>query len=359
MKESVTQRNPLRVLLISSRRTSEPDTKSEAKTFESMIKALAMAGMEAEHRAIRFEKEFLNAIDQAEPDIVYNALCFYDHADGLSQGIQKILQDRGIACIGTKPDSLVALDSRGELRDRWRRNGVSTPFSFSIRRLQDGSLDGMDKVGSAKRFPYSIKTNSLIEGNAIRPLSISNSGADLRKKAIALSRRSDRILVEEFLGNKKGARLFTVGMIGNGDRAILMPSELYLARGKSIESVSARDIARNRAKVAPIDDKILEGELKRFSRAAIHAADVRDFARLNVIQADGKFYAIDILAQPLVPDSLFDACAAIAGLDQNQRTIAIFVAGFARLFLEGSAFIAIPPQTRTSLPRPFFSMLYG
>jgi hypothetical protein len=324
-----------------------------------MIEALDTAGIDAEHRAIRFEKDLLNAIDHAEPDVVFNALCFSDPAMGLSQGIQKILQDKGFACIGTKADSLAFIDSRDELRDRWRRNGVSTPLSFSIHRLQDGSLDGMDKAGSAKRFPYSIKPNSVIEGSAIRPFSIANSRADLRKKIIALSRRFDGILVEEFLGNKKDARLFTVGMIGNGDRAILMPSELHLAKGKSVESITDRDIARNRAKALPVDDRILERELKRFARAAIHAADVRDFARLNVIHADGKFYAIDILAQPLVPDSLFDACAAIAGLDRNQRTIAIFIAGFARLFLEGSAFIAIPSQMRTSLPQPFFSMLYG
>jgi hypothetical protein len=349
----------MRILLLSSKRISESDGKRERKAFEEMIKVLAACGIHAEHRAVRFEKDFLAAVNFAEPDVVYDALCYSDHADESFRGIQKALREKGYTRIGTGVDSPVRIGSRGELLERWRMKDISTPPSFSVHRSRDGSLDEIDATGQARDFPYSVGLDTGIECRRAGYSSIADSNVELRKKISALSRRFDGILAEKYLGQKKGARFFTVSLIGNGDRAIIMPSELRLAKGAALEFIADRDVARNRAKASSIGDRALEEEIKRFARVAFGAAGVRDFARLDVIRAEGRLYAIDVKVQPTIPDLLFDACAAIAGLDKDQSTIAIFVAGFARLFLEGSAFIAIPSAMRISLPQSVFSVLYG
>jgi len=123
--------------------------------------------------------------------------------------------------------------------------------------------------------------------------------------------------------------------------------------------VTERDISRHRAIVAPVSDERLRDDLERFARAALEIAGARDFARLDILKVGNRLYALDIKVQPAVPDPLFDACALISGLDANQSVTAMFVAGFARLFLEGVAVIAIPSRLRSMMPKPVFSILYG
>lgn len=93
--------------------------------------------------------------------------------------------------------------------------------------------------------------------------------------------------------------------------------------------------------------------------AAFGAAGVKDFARLELVMVEDRLFALSIKAQPQIPDTIFDACAEIGGLSSRQRTIAIFVAGFARLFIAGKASIVIPSRMRASIPQSDFSILYG
>jgi hypothetical protein len=237
--------------------------------------------------------------------------------------------------------------------------GIGSPSSFSVRRSQDGSIEGLERAGAANDFPYAIRPDSGIESRRERYSLIAGSSAELRKKTLRLLRRFDRILVQQCLEAKTDTRFFCVARIGNGDRQVFMPAELHMVKGTLFQSVTARDFVRNRARAEPVSDKRIKDEVLRLARTALDAAEVRDFALLDVMLADGKFIAVDLKAQPRVPDPIFDACASIAGLGEDQRTIAIFIAGFARLFLEGSAFIAIPPGMRASLPTPMFSILYG
>jgi hypothetical protein len=324
-----------------------------------MVIALEQAGLAARHRTIRFERDLNNEIGFQEPDIVLNALSIGDHTIDQVRGIQRIIQERGYACIGTDVDALNLIDSLGDLQERWRSMGISSPSSFSVRRSQDGSVEGLELAGRANDFPYAIRPDTGIESRRERYSLIAGSSAELRRKILRLLRRCDRIFVQRCLDAKRDTRFFSVARIGNGDRQVLMPLELRMSKGTLFQSVTARDFVRNRASAEPISDKRIKAEVLGLARAALDAAEVRDFARLDVMLADGELMAVDLKAQPRVPDTIFDACASIAGLDEGQRTIAIFIAGFARLFLEGSAFIAIPQGMMASLPTPLFSILYG
>jgi D-alanine-D-alanine ligase-like ATP-grasp enzyme len=359
MHESGNQGDPVKVLLLSSRRSSASDSKREEKSFVFMVKALATAGIGAEHRAIRFEKDLLEAIRRAEPDVVMNALRAADHAEAQYLGIQRVLKEKGYPCIGTNADTLALIASRSGLLERWRKGGIRAPETIAIENPRDGRFDGLDETWLARSFPCVILPDSPKQSRDTGYCSPAFSRAELRKGITRLSRKVGRVVLREFLEGKTDARLFVVGIIGNGDRSIVMPSELCLSKGVILEAILDRDIAKHRIGTMPVDDLELGDELKHFAKAAYRGAGACDFARLDVVRAGGTFYAMDILAQPLVPDRLFEACASYAGLDRYQSTIAVFVAGFSRLFHEGNASIPIPSKIRESLPEPFFSLLYG
>jgi D-alanine-D-alanine ligase-like ATP-grasp enzyme len=359
MHDLIEQRHSLRVLIISSRHASEAENKREARVFGGMVKTLIGAGLNADHRAIRSERDFQASVGLTEPDIVLNALCFSSHASGSYRGIQKILTEKGYAQIGTDEDSLALIDSRCSVQERWRRDGINTPQSFSVCESQDGPFEGIEKVGLIRDFPWSIRPDIGIVSRRDRYASVASSNMELRKTINNLSRKFKKIVVEKCPGSKSDVRFYSVGAIGNYDRTLMMPLELHIKKRTHAYFITDWDIARRRIVPTPVYDKALEDELKHFARTAYISAGVRDFARMDVIRSESAFYAIDIKSQPFVPDPLFDACAANAGLDQDQRTIAIFIAGFARLFREGSAFISIPSKMSSYLAKPFFSILYG
>jgi len=358
MHDSIERRHSLRVLILSTRHASNTENKREERIFGGMVKTLIGAGLNAEHRTIRSERDLLATVSFMEPDIVLNALHCSDHASGSYRSIQKIISERGYARVGTDEDSLALIDSRYSIQERWRRDGVATSLSFSIQKSRDGFLEGAERVELARDFPWSIRPDIGIASRRDRYASVASSNVELRRNINDLSRKFDRIIVEKCPGSKSGVHFYSVGVIGNYDRTLVMPLELHFKKGTHAHSVADRDITRRRVVPTPVYDKALEDELKRFARAAYISAGVRDFARIEIIRSENAFQAIDIKAQPLVPDPLFDACAANAGLDQDQRTIAIFVAGFARLFREGSAFISMPSKMSSSLAKPFFSILY-
>jgi len=84
-----------------------------------------------------------------------------------------------------------------------------------------------------------------------------------------------------------------------------------------------------------VDDLAVCEELCELTIRAFHVAEVRDYSRLDVIYAGGKFYAIEINGQPMVTDKWFEACARGVGLDEAQSLNAIFLSGIARNLREG------------------------
>jgi len=66
----------------------------------------------------------------------------------------------------------------------------------------------------------------------------------------------------------------------------------------------------------PVNDPILRCELIAFASQAFLSAGVQDYARCDILAAEGRYYAIEINGQPMLPDKWFDACAAGAGLTQ-------------------------------------------
>jgi len=349
----------IRVLIISSRHPTKRENEEEKRKFGRMCNALFLAGLIGEQLTIRSVRDLMGYLQYSEPDVVLNALTFSKNDAETFQDVMELLRERNYGCIGTSAEALTLIGSKDDLRDLWWRSDIRIPPYFSIRRTEDGSIADKDWTESARNFPYLVRPGTGAESDDPRFHAIAESAAELRMRIGALMLTFDNVLVEEFLGNEKDARRFAVGWIGNKDRSIVMPSELRLSDGLVTGMVTERDISRHRAIVAPVSDERLRDDLERFARAALEIAGARDFARLDILKVGNRLYALDIKVQPAVPDPLFDACALISGLDANQSVTAMFVAGFARLFLEGVAVIAIPSRLRSMMPKPVFSILYG
>lgn len=348
----------LRVLIISSRHSSTRRNEEEKKKFDKMSDTLFLAGLIGEHLMVRTLRNLMEQLRYSEPDVVINALSFSEMDAKTFQAANDLLQGRNFGCIGTNADALVLVNSKDSLRDLWWRSDIRIPPSFSLGRTRDGSMAEMDWLESMKSFPYTVKPGPGPGSDDPGFTAVVNSGAELREKAGALLRRFDSVQVEQFLGNREDLRWFTVGSIGNKDRSIVMPAEIWLSGSMTMDAVTERDISRHRATIVPVVDGKLRDEVESFAREAIEAAGVKDFARLDLLMSGEKLYALDLKVQPEIPDPLFEACARLAGLDANQCMTAIFVAGFARLFFEGFALIPIPSRLRNMVPRSIFSILY-
>jgi|GEM_PF-5939974 D-alanine-D-alanine ligase-like ATP-grasp enzyme len=324
-----------------------------------MSDTLFLAGLIGEHLMVRTLRDLTEQLRYSEPDVVINALSFPETDAKTFQTANELLQGRNFGSIGTNADALVLVNTKDRLRDLWWRSDIRTPSSFSLGWNGDDSIAEMDWLESANSFPYTVKPGPGPDSDDPGFAAVVSSSAELREKAGALLRRFDSVRIEQFLGNREDLRWFSVGSIGNKDRSIVMPAEIGLSGGITMNTVTERDISRHRVTIAPILDKKLRDEVERFAREAIEAPGVKDFARLDLLMSSAKLYAFDLKVQPEVPDLLFEACARLAGLDANQCMTAIFVAGFARLFLEGFAHIPIPSRLRNMVPRSIFPILYG
>jgi len=94
-------------------------------------------------------------------------------------------------------------------------------------------------------------------------------------------------------------------MIRNVDQMILMPCEIVFKVPNALRVITTRDKDEHYTQAIPVDDLELCEELCEMAIEAFRVAGVRDYSRLDVISAGGKFDAIEINGQSMVPDMWF------------------------------------------------------
>jgi len=149
-------------------------------------------------------------------------------------------------------------------------------------------------------------------------------------KAKALLKFYNQILVERYLGAAPDFREYTIALIGNGQRSLLLPARIKLKVMHKPRIVTTQDKDRHNTFAIPMRKPEIRDRLVAFGRQAFASVGVRDYARLDVMYANGKFYAIEINGQPMIPDKWFEACAQGVGLNTAQYINAIFFAGLQR-----------------------------
>ena len=325
------------------------------RRFTAMAAILVGAGINARHAEIHSITELERILEEEIPDIVYSADYYISGDNGNPLSVSSYLDEKHIPYIGSDGKTLELVLSKGRLKDKWLQNGVSTPIFHQISR---SNIQLVTKtIAQEEKYPYLLKPNKEGNSRGLDEESIVYDFSSLTKKLGELLEVFDEILVEKFLGDIPGIREFTIAMIGNPGRMLLMPAEIILKTPKAHRIITTSDKDEHHTQALPVTDPSLRKELLRFSEKALLVAQVRDYARCDVLMVRDQFYAIEINGLPMIPDKWFEACASGVGLSDKQYVLAIIMAGLIRKLEKKGSRIRLTGKMIHTLPAHFWKTL--
>jgi len=344
----------LKVLIVCHPRVEKAT--DDQRRFADLAAELAKGGVEATIASIFEYDQFITVLDQEKPDIVFPAIYFVKQPRGEKINITKLLDEQRMPYIGSDARTLELVLVKSALKQLWQQNQVSTP-EFCVIRKDEALQEKIDKLLEAAQFPLIIKPDTEGNSRGLDENSIVCSEDRLITKAKALLKFYDQILVERYLGAAPDFREYTIALIGNGQRALFMPAQIKLKVMRKPRIVTTQDKDRHNTFAIPVCEPEIRDSLIAFGREAFATAGVRDYARLDVMRANGKFYAIEINGQPMIPDNWFEACAQGIGLNKTQYLNAILFAAIQRNIHAGYHHLKVPEKLNRLLPEEIRSML--
>ena len=321
----------------------------DQRRFADLASELAKGGVEATVASIFEYDQLLTVLGQEKPDIVFPAIYFVKQPRGEKINITKLLDEWRMPYIGSDARTLELVLVKSALKQLWQQNQVSTP-EFCVIRKDVGLQEKIDRLLEAAQFPLIIKPDTEGNSRGLDESSIVCSEDRLITKAKALLKFYDQILVERYLGAAPDFREYTIALIGNGQGALFMPAQIKLKVMRKPRIVTTQDKDRHNTYAIPVCEPEIRDPLMAFSREAFATAGVRDYTRLDVMRANGKFYAIEINGQPMIPDKWFEACAQGIGLNKTQYLNAILFAVIQRNTHSGYHHLKVPEKLNRLLP---------
>jgi D-alanine-D-alanine ligase len=345
-----------RILVVTRKEMDAERRRGEDNRFSAMIDALRVGGFMAERVAPSSLESLLGDIASFEPDILFSSFFrFPGHPEGEGYLYDAALNE-GIAWIGSRSSTMELALSKPRMKAHWRLCGIPTPDWFIVRKLQDGSIEGLERIESAREFPLIVKPANEGNSRGIDDGSVVRSPIELYARASLIVEEYGEAIVERYVSGSEGSREFTVAMIGNGMRAIIAPIEITKPRSAS-SVVSESDKKLEATRVIPIDDVKLRERVMCLALRVFMSSSARDYSRCDILLHEGKLYAIEMNGQPMVPDPWFAACAREAGLDEVQYINAIALAGISGNARLGHAYISIPKEMAHALPSAILERL--
>jgi len=325
--------------------------------FAIMIAALAKGGIFARYFNPSYKTELFQILSENPVDLVFNSAYGISDARGKNHIIHDILEDLGLAYIGSDAYTLsIALD-KPKLKVKWKKNRVNTPAWIYLenRDFRKGTLE--TKLNTFSSFPCIVKPASSGNSRGIDITSVVENAEELRLKVGEILPEFGSVLVEDYLGTAEDFREITVGWIGNGPSGLILPAEVTVQLEKKYPVISTLDKEAHLTHVQQLEDNSQWEEVVDFSRKAFSVLNIRDYARLDIIRSRGRYYAIEINGQPMIPDRWFEACASGLGLNTTQYINAIFLSGIVRAISLGNKTVKIPPEMYEVVPLKVFSVM--
>jgi D-alanine-D-alanine ligase len=321
--------------------------------FSKMIMALKQGGIMAIHQYVGNADDLIVCLRRDRPSIVFSAA----HYTQDQKNVHAILESLGWPYIGSHSETIELVLSKAALKDHWRRHGILTPDYYVVKKTSEGKVLGLDDLARAEDFPYIVKPSKEGNSRGLQEDSIVFDKTELDRLVARLLDEYDELLVEQYLGRYPDLREFTVAMIGNGSNALVMPAEITIQTSRRWRIVTTSDKDEHHTLAIPIMDKELSLKVEEKARQALLAAGVQDYARCDMLMAEGKLYAIEINGQPMLPDKWFAACARSKNMRDDQYINAIFLAGMVRHVRQKSAKRDIPMEMQKFLPEKIYNQL--
>lgn len=310
--------NGLKVLALGLDSQEGASKARDAARFAAMAEALRAEGYLFSLRCLAPAADLgavcASVLEEEKPSVVFPS--FYDRS------LYGTLESVGLPCVGSSARSLELLGSKSRLGKLWAARGIAVPSYFLVRRTRTGSISGKRAIALAKDFPYIVKPDGEDDRSWTEALSIAYDSRALASSVDAGLEEHDALVVEHFLGGS-GSREYTVAMIGNGKEALFLPAEIKLKEDRPIGTVTCEDRLRGLVKAFSIEGETRE-LLADFARRALAAVSARDYARCDLIEAEGRLFALNANGLPPLPDPWFEECAAGAGLGPNEYVASIF-----------------------------------
>lgn len=303
-------------------------------------------------RRVGREDEVLEALDFYDPALVFSTLSFLPGTGGRGRNIHETLERSGYPYVGPSPDALTLSQSRPATLEAWRRSGLPVPDYFCLPRAKPGSTGA--RLAAARDFPYLLR---VAQGSQEVPEVLASSTAELKAGVAKLWEGVGDILVEGLPGGESG-REFSVAMIGEGKRSLFLPVERRPIHARCLRSHHRPEGEASLPETLPLPPGRLRRELCELARAAFGAIGLRDYGRLDIVLAGSRLWVLGALAQPPLPDPLFSACAAGAGLTVEGYLGAIALSALRRQVCASGISRLVPPGLLSVLP-PGLSDLFG
>ncbi len=336
---------------------SKPErTLFDNQRFSKMVEALRSAGIDSIYYNLTSLENLECLLFMEHPDLVYCAN-YYLHDQSMNRiAVHAYLEEKQIPFIGSSSDTLEFVLSKADLKLIWQLNNISTPPFFVVNQT-DPRESVRDVITKCTDFPYLLKPNREGNSRGIDETSIVLNRETLESKLTQLLNFYKEVLIEKYLGSNGTIREFTVAMIGNNKKRLVLPAEITLNVEKAHRIVTTEDKDKHHTQATILEDDPLKKRIVDFALNAFEVAGVRDYARCDILMEEDTLYAIEINGLPMIPDKWFEICATDAGLDASQTIIAIFLSGIVRNIEEGNRRLDIPSSMKSYLPQKVLDIL--
>lgn len=323
-----------KVLIIASRSSNPAVAMRDEVRFQRFAAILGEAGFSPLHAYADSIAQLAALVDRFKPDIVFSApdhLPVHSHSPVPSSlppvNVHAWLEETGIPYVGSPPAVIELALSKTDLKEKWKGDAILTSPFYSFD--SNGTLSFGDK-GRVPPFPCIVKPSDAGNSRGITKDSVVFDAKSLDIAVEKLSRNFRHILIEHYLGLYPDFREITCACVGNGQGRLLMPAEIVFLEPTRIRVVTTEDKDGHATSARSIGDEGLRDTAKAFAGKALASTGVQDYSRCDIAFADGRFWAIEVNGQPMIPDPWFEACASHAGLTESQYIIAIFMAAICR-----------------------------
>ncbi len=271
-----------------------------------------------------------------------------DHA-GTTRNVHDLLDAARIPYVGSASASLRLCRSKSSLKEAFIDAQVPTPEFFTVNR-RSKSISLTTKLGKLNHYPYIVKPDS--EGNSagISKRSVCSGAAELRQKINSSLDIFNEVIVEQYMGFSDQFKEFTVALIGTPPNALILPARVQFKDPSVHKPITTEDKDQHRTLATPVKNTALYRKVADLAGRAFRAANVRDYARCDLVQGDDQFYVLEINGQPMIPDLWFEACCKSRNLSRKQYLYSILLSALARWNRSGQR-LRIPHTLLSAIPQ--------
>ncbi len=258
----------------------------------------ALGGLGHDAQSLDFDRRFVDAIRDINPDIVFNALHGTCGEDGQIQGVLEWL---GLPYTGSDITGCALSLDKHLTKKLLAAEGLPTP-AWDTFDLTGGTLP---LLPGSLNPPIVVKPRS---SGSSAGVTIVRTHEEWTRTMIAASARTQSILAEEYVAGRE----FSCGVLGEDALPvveILANDELYSYAAKYTPGGSRHLVP------APIDHD-LTSRLQMLALSVHRLIGLRDYSRTDfIVTKEGRPYILEINALPgLTPQSLLPDEAQQAGI---------------------------------------------